>query len=301
MMHNAHEPSGLTPFRLLGNLIHSRGSSGAPDHSLEAPERWSPLDLERRRELVKEIAERIATDGAPNRHPWRGVCRDALDPSEMEMLRRSLDSVAGDLTRMIPGAEHACALFELPRPETFGEAGRLLAFMEAAATMPECDRQAFRDPVWDSVDDVVQVVEKGVRFSKLKAAFDSAFVETAWNASLDECRTMLMQKGRSLFRLFSSRYRAQVALLNSCLNVPLPKTIEMSSAGRRFDCRASRAPIVRGSSSVWTRGIRYCVAEGTLRLDEVGKLHNVVDRISEGKSSGRCARSFGASDLVGRR
>jgi hypothetical protein len=54
MMHITHEPSGLTPFRLLGNLIHS-GSSGAPDHSLEAPERWSPLDLERRRELVKEI------------------------------------------------------------------------------------------------------------------------------------------------------------------------------------------------------------------------------------------------------
>src|SRR5450755_3951297 len=61
MMHIAHEPSGLTPFRLLGNLIHLRGSSGAPDHSLEAPESWSPLDLERRRELVKEIAERIAT------------------------------------------------------------------------------------------------------------------------------------------------------------------------------------------------------------------------------------------------
>ena len=73
------------------------------------------------------------------------------------------------------------------------------------------------------------------------------------------------------------------------------------SASRWFDCRASRAPVVRGSSSGWTRGIRYYVAEGTLRLDEVGKLHNVVDRISEGKSSGRCARSFGASDPVGRR
>src|SRR5260370_22273707 len=172
------------------------------------------------------MAGRIATGGAPNRHRWRRVCRGALDHREMEMLRRSLDSVAGELTRMIAGAEHACALFELPRPETFGEAGRLLAFVEAAAIMPECDRQAFRDPGWDSVDDVVPLGEKGVRFSKLKAAFDSAVVEAAWNASLDECRTMLMQKGRSLFRLFSSRYRAQVALLNSYLNVPLPKTIE---------------------------------------------------------------------------
>jgi hypothetical protein len=226
MMHVAHEPSGLTPFRLLGSLIRSRESSGEPDHSLEAPESWSPLDLETRRELVKEIAERIAADGAPHRHPWRGVGRDALDPSEMETLRKSLDSVAGYLTRMIAGAEFACALFELPRPKTFAETARLLGFVEASAAMPECDRQAFCDPVWDSVGDVIEVVEKGERFSKLRTAFDSAFVESAWNASLHECRTILAQKGRSLFRVFSSRYRAQVALLNSCLNVPLPKTVE---------------------------------------------------------------------------
>src|SRR5216683_2930218 len=226
MMHVAHEPSGLTPFRLLGSLIRSRGSSGEPDHSLEAPESWSPLDLERRRELVKEIAERIAADGAPHRHPWRGVGRDALDPSEMETLRKSLDSVAGDLTTMIAGAEFACALFELPRPKTFAETARLLGFVEASAAMPECDRQAFCDPVWDSVGDVIEAVEKGERFSKLRTAFDSAFVESAWNASLYECRTILAQKGRSLFRVLSSRYRAQIALLNSCLNVPLPKTIE---------------------------------------------------------------------------
>jgi very-short-patch-repair endonuclease len=226
MMHTVHEPSGLTPFQMLGNLIQTRESSGEPDRPLDDPETWSALDREKRRELVEEIAERIAADGPPHQHPWRGVGREALDPSEMDALRRTLETVAGDLIRLTAGAEGACALFDLPRPQTFGEVARLLAFVEAAAAMPECDREAFRDAIWDRVDDVTEIVEKGERFSRLKTAFDSAFVESAWNASIGECRNVIAEKGRSLFRVFSSRYRSQVALLNSYLNVDMPKAVE---------------------------------------------------------------------------
>jgi len=220
----------------------------------------------------------------------------------MEKLRKSLDLVAGDLTKMIAGAEFACALFELPRPKTFAETARLLGFVEASAAMPECDRQAFCDPVWDSVGDVIEVVEKGERFSKLRTAFDSAFVESAWNASLHECRTILARRMSLVVPGVQLTLPGTSRASEFMLERPVAEDSRAaSSAGRWFDCRASRAPIVRGYSSVWTRSIRYYVAEGTLRLDEVGKLHNVVGRISEGKSSGRCARSFGASDLVGRR
>jgi very-short-patch-repair endonuclease len=226
MMHAAHEPSGITPFRLLGLLISLRKSGEIATHSLDAPETWSPLDFERRRELVQEIAERIAADGAPRDHPWRGVGRDALDPNEMDHLRKDLDSLSVNLMRMKVESQHVCALFGLPLPKTFAETNRILAFAEAAAAMPECDRQAFKDPVWDRSDEVAEIVERGARFAKLKIAFDSAFVESAWNASLDLCRTTLAEKGRSWLRIFSPRYRAQLALLSSYLKVPLPKTIE---------------------------------------------------------------------------
>jgi hypothetical protein len=164
IMHTAHEPSRLTPFQLLGNLIRTRETSGEPARPLDKPEAWSSLDREKRRELVEEIAERIAADGSPHLHPWRGVCREALDPSEMDALRRSLETVADDLVRLTAGVEHACALFDLPRPQTFGEAKLLLAFVEAADSMPECDREAFRDPIWDRPDDVTEIVEIGCAF-----------------------------------------------------------------------------------------------------------------------------------------
>jgi very-short-patch-repair endonuclease len=225
MMHTAHDPSGLTPFRLLGNLVRSRESSAQADRPLESPETWSPHELERRRELVKEIAERIAAEGPPNEHPWRGVGREALDPIEMDALREQLDALNREIDAMVAGAEHVRMLFDLPHAETFGDVAKALALAQAAASMPECDREAFREPTWDRADGVVEIVERGERFAKLRTAFDAAFVEAAWNASLDQCRATLAEKGGSWFRLFSGRYRAQVALLASYLKVPLPKTL----------------------------------------------------------------------------
>jgi very-short-patch-repair endonuclease/RecA/RadA recombinase len=221
MMHAGLQPSGLTPFRLLGNLI--RTSDGEAARPLQAPETWTPLERERRRDLVEEIAERIAADGPPHLHPWRGVGRDALDPTEMDALRRLLATVADDVTRMIAGAERACAIFELSRPQTFGETARLVALVEASA-MPDCDREAFLHPIWDRAADASEIVEKGERFAKLRTAFETAFVESAWSAELGACRTGIAEKGGSLFRMFSARYRAQVALLDSYLRVDRPKT-----------------------------------------------------------------------------
>jgi very-short-patch-repair endonuclease/Mrp family chromosome partitioning ATPase len=226
MMHAPHEPSGLTPFRLLGKLVRSSGSAGEFDYSLDAPETWSAFDVDTRRELVEELAERVRSDGPPHQHPWRGVERDALDPSEMQSLRNILDTLAADLMNMMQCAEHACRLFGFAPPNSLGETAGLLAFVEAAAAMPECDRRAFCDPVWASPEDVIEIVRKGERFSKLRAAFDSAFIETAWGASFNECRATLAEKGRSWLRVFSSRYRAQLSLLRFYLKVPLPKTLE---------------------------------------------------------------------------
>lgn len=226
MMHAPHEPSELTPFRLLGNLIQSQDCARQQDYKLEAPETWSPFELERRRDLIQEIVERIASDGAPHLHPWRGVGRDALDPLEMDILRQALEKLPHDLSMTVAGAERLSALFNLTRPETFGQAMNVLAFAEAVAAMPDCDRAAFRDPIWECPDEVSQIVDIGARFSKLSAVFKAAFVESAWHASVDECREVIAEKGHSLFRMLSPRYRSQIALLSSYLNVPLPKSVD---------------------------------------------------------------------------
>lgn len=226
MMHQPHQPSELTPFRLLGHLIRCQDESGEAAIPLDNAPSWSPLDLERRRDLIAELSERIAAEGPPNQHPWRGVAREALDPAEMAELKRSLETIAQTIVTLTDVAARVGALFELTAPATLADAARNLAFAQAAAAMPECDRDAFRDPIWDRIGDITDIVDKGTRFAKLKSAVESAFLDSAWDAMVADCRKVIAEKGHSLFRVFSARYRGQMALLASYLKVPMPKTVE---------------------------------------------------------------------------
>nr|WP_157872516.1 DUF3320 domain-containing protein [Bradyrhizobium sp. ORS 278] len=226
MMHQPHQPSELTPFRLLGHLVRCGETSTQPALPLQGAASWTPLDLERRRELIAELAERIAADGAPHLHPWRGVGRDALDPAEMAELRKSLADVASLLDRVGAGGTRIGTMFGLPSPATLADATGVLAFAEAAAAMPNCDRAAFRDPIWSRPHEIADVIDKGLRFAKLKTAFEQAFVDSAWDASMADCRRVIAEKGGSWFRLLSARYRGHMAVLTSYLKVPMPKALE---------------------------------------------------------------------------
>lgn len=226
MMHVVHHPSHLTPFRLMGHLVQVRGAAGEAGYALESPETWDPTELEERRELVNELTERIEADGSPHEHPWRGVERDALDPFEMETLRRMLEGLRSNLAEATTAGRRGSQLFGLTDAETIADLVNILGLMDAAASMPECDRSALRDPVWDRPNDITDVVDQGEKFARLELAVESAFVESAWSASLEPCRLAIAQNGRSLFRIFSGHYRSQVALLRSFLKVPLPKTVD---------------------------------------------------------------------------
>ncbi|MGC2779420.1 MAG: DUF3320 domain-containing protein [Bradyrhizobium sp.] len=226
MMHQPHQPSQLTPFRLLGHLVRCWEASTRPALPLLGAPSWAPLDRARRQELVAELAARIASDGPPHLHPWRGVGREALDPAEMAELQKSMDSVSQAVTRVSTGAAKVSGLFDLPTPTTLAGTTDVLAFAEAAAAMPECDRAAFRDPIWSRGAEVADIIDKGFRYSKLKTAFESAFVDSAWDASVAECRKVIAEKGRYWLRMLSSRYREQMALLTSYLKVPMPKSLE---------------------------------------------------------------------------
>ncbi|MGY3450093.1 very-short-patch-repair endonuclease [Bradyrhizobium sp. USDA 4353] len=226
MMHQPHQPSELTPFRLLGHLVRCGDSSRQPALPLQDAPSWTPLELERRRELIAELAERIAADGAPHQHPWRGVGRDALDPVEMAELRRSLEDLASVLARVTAGATRIGSLLALASPATLADVTAALAFAEAAAAMPDCDKTAFCESVWSRPQEIADIVDKGLRYAKLKTAFEQAFVDSAWDASMVDCRKVIAEKGGSWLRLLSARYRGQMALLASYLKVPMPKALD---------------------------------------------------------------------------
>lgn len=262
-MHEQHQPSELTPYRLLGHLVRYRDL----DHDafeLQSPQSWAPDDLRQRREIITELVERIAADGAADHHPWRGVGCEALDPSELTSVGKLVSKAAGGLATAISLGQQTSAILSYEQPATFGDLLNRLRWLEALVGMPACDKDAIRSGAWSDIDEVYDVVAAGDRFTKMKRTFDAAFLPSAWDASFAECRAVLVEKGTSIFRIFSGRYRGQLASLRSYLSVPLPEKAQqrillidgvLSAQTARRDFRRVSSPR--------HGGIRQALAQGT--------------------------------------
>ena len=203
-MHEKQQPSGLTPFQLLGQLLRVRNEGGAPNYALASPETWTPTEFRTRKELLQEIAERAETIGPPSAHPWRGVKREALDPSELEALRNRLEAIKSDLDIAVETASAAAELFETDKPKTLRDIGRCLNLVVAASTCPSCDYSALAGSAWNDPARITDTIAQSERFARLKNAVETAFVDSAWAASLAPCRQIVAMKGGSLFRALSS-------------------------------------------------------------------------------------------------
>lgn len=93
-IHKIYTPSELTPYEVMAQLIRLRQAGYNPnDFSLEGFDLWTNDDFDRRHALIKELIERISDIGTPVFHPWNGVNRTEILPSEVERLTAALASL----------------------------------------------------------------------------------------------------------------------------------------------------------------------------------------------------------------
>lgn len=222
-LHTPHNPSLVTPFQLFGHLVRTQAGPGLDGYSIDHPITWSPHDLRVRWDICDELAQRLHTIGRPNFHVWRGVRRDPLDPSELTQLNTRIREIRSDLEQLATLSAEATTLLGL-ETNRIGDLEGLQKSLRAIAHLPNCDRSALAHPIWTSdLGSVSRVPKVGREFEKLRSEVNFTFNDAAWSSSLRECRTVLAMKGDSVFRVFSSQYRAQLALLKSYLKSGLPK------------------------------------------------------------------------------
>ena len=246
LMHRVLAPSGLTPYRLFGHLIEIREQSGLSGIALDKAAEWTPQDLAQRRELVGEIASRLAQVGTPSRHVWRGVQRDALGPAELAQLASLIKRVEADLATLAEVQAELSRVFpiEVVRVADFDMLQRCV---RAAITVPEADRNALADPIWRrDLTAVSDLIVLGRTWQRLGAAVSLAFQSSAWATDMSAVRYIIAEKGESLFRIFSPLWRRAQGRLRAALSVPMPKDarrqlslldglIAAQDAWRRFD------------------------------------------------------------------
>lgn len=101
-IHKTYMPSGLTPYKVMAQLVRLRQSGFDPNnYKLDGYESWSDDDFAKRHALIDELIERISDIGIPDSHPWNGIDRTEILPSEVERLTASLTNLKSEISDSI--------------------------------------------------------------------------------------------------------------------------------------------------------------------------------------------------------
>lgn len=224
-MHKKHSFSGLTPYQIIGHLVHLREQGiESGNFSLEGSETWSFAEKEEKKDMLVDIVSRIEQIGVPSQSVWRGADRPALLPREAENLRGRLQELKAQLCVI----QETALLIEKTFPAinntltSFVIATQVSA---AAAALPEVDVKCLRVSAWiTDLGKLSAIADEGQRFSTLRQELSSKITEGAWDTQLDLCRQNIAAHGGSFFKFLNSDYRQSIRLLKSILKEPVPKS-----------------------------------------------------------------------------
>ena len=224
-LHTPILPSGLTPQAILGRLARSQLSKAPAEFELNGAGQWDKLTFNKSRELILEVADRLKTLGSIPDNVWRGVQCEALDPVERQALLKRIQTL-GQLLDTVHGLARSVAeQLGLRLPETISDLDAMRVAVSVVPVPHGADLTAIAAPVWsDDPTAMEDLIAAGQALSDAWTLAETIFNPVGLSADYSDIRSTIVTKGSSLFRFLSGQYRAQIALLRSYINVPLPNS-----------------------------------------------------------------------------
>ncbi|UAY76419.1 DUF3320 domain-containing protein [Pseudoxanthomonas sp. X-1] len=173
-LHEAHQPSGLTPYQVFGHMVRLR-RLGYTTQSLplDAPTSWASHQKEERESLLRELIERVEEIGVPDEHAWTGVQNDGLLPSERDrllILVAGLSQRLGDWEASSTSLHHT---LDLAPPARFDDAGIAVQRVKALLEAPKLGSNALQSEVWDEPGRASTVIDALESAQKARAAVEA--------------------------------------------------------------------------------------------------------------------------------
>ncbi|MCG5045364.1 DUF3320 domain-containing protein [Enterobacteriaceae bacterium 155047] len=193
-LHKIFTPSKLSPYQVIGQLVRLRQNGQAPtDFHLHGFAEWSNTDLLKRLDLVKEIIERIEDIGLPQNHPWNGVKRESILPSETERLIPKIDALLSQTKIFHELMLSTASLIGLnPKPTYFDDTVKITERATALNQAPEFEESALIAPVWsNSSSKIKDLIDKGETFTKGYDEVQSFIYPNQFDTDLLELRDEL--------------------------------------------------------------------------------------------------------------
>ncbi len=225
VVHAPVEPSGLTPYQIVGHLVRLRAAgTRPPEFKLEAPLTWTRADFQFRLNLVRDFAERVEELEVPFRHAWCGVQLDVVLPMDVDRIMAKLPVIIASLERLSDAGSQLASMLNIDSPIDMNDVSRIARLAKRIALAPPLDRPHLADEVWTQqrtqIDDLICVGEKA---SQHREALEGVVVEAAWETNLTATRRNLAAYGRSWFRFLNRKYREVQATLRGIL-IDAPST-----------------------------------------------------------------------------
>lgn len=184
-MHAVHQPSGLTPYQVIGQMVRLRREGQRPvDFDLDAAATWGLEGFEARLKLLAEVVARIDEIGLPRDHPWRGVGLDVVLPTTVERL---LPRLGGLLTRteaLSAGLSELAATLDIDPPVDLKTTAALEAHARILEQAPDLSPEALSSSAWEGTSAVKTLVEQGTGFEKAFVALAPAITREALDTAL---------------------------------------------------------------------------------------------------------------------
>lgn len=225
-IHEKLDPSGLTPFLIMGHLARlGDASREVADIVFEKAELWAAEDCVERRKLIGELAARVQQIGLPSRHPWRGVCRETILNIDFDLIEKGIRTAADKLSQLRDTALRLAAELSQSVPDNFVETEKLRTVSDYVAKAPPLDKKALCSGVWNAgLEGLKDLLSVGRKFSSVIAEIGSKVRDSIWEGDFSKSREHIAIHGKSLFRIFNRDYRNSIAAFRAGLVVELPKT-----------------------------------------------------------------------------
>lgn len=228
-LHTPHEPSGLTPYAVVGELVQLRAHGVEPARiDFEACATWRPGEARQRQEIIDDLVTQTQTMGLAAEHPWRGSMLDASLPTDRDRLGQALPSVAEKLDGLTRSGADLSTVLKVPTARSLAEVDRLVAVAGYLVAAPKLmDRSALGDQVWvNRRADIAALTQAGRRLEQCFESLEGRIVDAAWSLDLTHARLDLAATGRSFFRFLIPRYRRAMSALRSILTGPPPRSLD---------------------------------------------------------------------------
>lgn len=214
-MHVAHQPSELTPYQLFGELTRLLQAGQRPvDLKLHGAQEWSPEGLATRRNLLKEVAERIDEIGLPIAHPWRGVGLDMVLPTTLERLIPGLQSLKVRIESLRSTLAALAQSLELDAPVAPADTRRTQVLADKLAAAPDLEPGALASEVWnESLNEIAVLLARGADFASRAEALKGSLASGALDVPIEGLEAELAWLPESVPLELFERARALAALL----------------------------------------------------------------------------------------